>query len=165
MLSVVGAPHYAERGRAEEKGGRAIGHELIHTHTFRVTHTPISQIANLRRQQWGVCRTLCRSHTLVSGLGTGLWDFVWTIRRGYFEAEILSSSQVAVSLQERIGVTAVSAQTYNSCSFSRLIQLKHMIIPPTTAWPRSSRVQGCKFKVWPVFTPGAGSCKALTSGM
>uniref|UniRef100_A0A8C6KAC6 Rap guanine nucleotide exchange factor 2 n=1 Tax=Nothobranchius furzeri TaxID=105023 RepID=A0A8C6KAC6_NOTFU len=82
MLAVVYVPHYTERegGRASEKGGRAIGHTLIHTHTFIASHSLFSN-ANLRQRLWGVCRTICRSHTKVSGLGADLLDFFGTNRK------------------------------------------------------------------------------------
>lgn len=89
--------HYTEReretDRQREKGGRAIGQKLIYT----LSHTLPFSYTNLRQQCRFVYRTICRSYTEVSGLGTCLLSLLWTNKKGYFRRRG-SSYQVAVSL-------------------------------------------------------------------
>lgn len=97
--AVFSSPHYTERERetdrqrAREKGGRAIGQKLIYT----LSHTLPFSYTNLRQQCRFVYRTICRSYSEVSGLGTCLLGLLWTNKKGYFRRRG-SSYQVAVSL-------------------------------------------------------------------
>lgn len=143
--------HITERER--EKGGRAIGQRLIHTH-FPSHTLPFSQISDNRAGvlvgRYAAVKPACRDLERASWTNCGL------TAGGYFKGGILLSYQVVVSLWEQFGVSGVSFQIPST--FDSRIWL-------TKALPKSSHVFGCNLKVWLVSKPGDGCSKTFKSGM